>query len=100
MAVMKVLGFRPGQILALVLGEAVLIGAVSGGVSSWLTYYLMNGVAGGIPLQIAFFPRFFVPAAAFWWGPVVGSVTAVIGSFMPAWTARSVKVSEVFARVA
>jgi len=100
MAVMKVLGFRPAQILALVLGEGLLIGVVSGAVSSWLTYALVNNVFHGIPLQIAFFPRFFVPPAALWWGPVVGAATAIIGSFLPAWSARSVKVSEVFARVA
>src|SRR5262249_33691578 len=34
MAVLKVLGFAPGQILALVLGEALLIGVVSGVVSA------------------------------------------------------------------
>jgi putative ABC transport system permease protein len=100
MAVMKVLGYRPAQILFLVLGEGLLIGVVSGAVSSWLTYALVNNVLHGIPLQIAFFPRFFVPPAALWWGPVVGATTAIIGSFLPAWSARSVKVSEVFARVA
>lgn len=100
MAVMKVLGFRPAQILGLVLGEGLLIGVVSGAVSSWTTYALVNNVFHGIPLQIAFFPRFFVPPAALWWGPVVGAATAMIGSFLPAWSARSVKVSEVFARVA
>ena len=44
--------------------------------------------------------RIFVPAGALWWGPVLGSVAAVAGSFLPAWSARSVRVSEVFAKVA
>src|SRR5262249_42876217 len=41
-AVLKVLGFRPVQILGLVLGEAVLIGALSGLFSSLFVYQAIN----------------------------------------------------------
>ncbi|MCS6850702.1 MAG: ABC transporter permease [Gemmataceae bacterium] len=99
MAVLKVLGFAPAHVLVLVLGEALLIGAVSGLVSCGLTYVVVNHVIGGFKFPIAFFPAFFVPWHALWWGPAVGGLTAAIGSFLPAWTARSVKVSEVFAKV-
>ncbi len=98
-AVLKVLGFRPGQILVLVLGEALLIGIASGVVSAGGTWLLVNQVAGGIPFPIAFFPKFLIPADAWWWGLAVGGGTAFLGSFIPAWTACRVKVSEVFARV-
>jgi putative ABC transport system permease protein len=99
LAVLKVLGFRPNQIMVLVLGEALLIGVLSGTLSSWATYGLVNIVAGGIPFPIAFFSAFLISINALWWGPVLGGATALLGSFIPAWTARNVLVSEVFSRV-
>lgn len=100
LAVLKVLGFRPLQVLLLVLGEALLIGVVSGTLSSTLTFTYINYVMGGIKFPIAFFPAFVISSQSLWWGPAVGAGTALVGSFLPAWTARSVKVSEVFAKVA
>lgn len=104
LAVLKVLGFRPNQILMLVLGEAVLIGALSGLISAGLTYGIVNFPQpygfGGIKFPIAFFAAFLIPLDALWWGPALGAGTALLGSIIPAWSARSVKVSEVFARVA
>src|SRR5436190_24297549 len=47
-AVLKVLGFRPGHVLVLVLGEALLIGAIAGLFSAGGAYLLINKVAGGI----------------------------------------------------
>jgi putative ABC transport system permease protein len=100
MAVLKVLGYGPNQILAMVLGEALLLGVVSGAASSGLTYLLINNVIGGVKFPIAFFPAFMIPADALWWGPMIGAVTAFTGSIVPAWSARSVKVSEVFSKIA
>jgi putative ABC transport system permease protein len=99
-AVLKVLGFRPGQVLVLVLGESLLLGGLSGLLASGLTYAGINGLLGGVPFPVAFFPAFQIPATAFWWGLGIGCVTAFVGSFLPAWSARSIKVAEVFARVA
>jgi putative ABC transport system permease protein len=100
MAVMKVLGYRPGQILSTVLGESLLVGGLSGLFAAALTYGMINFVIGGIKFPIAFFPAFLIPHEAFFWGLAMGFGTAFLGSFFPALTARSVKVSEVFARVA
>ncbi|MBY0522502.1 MAG: ABC transporter permease [Gemmataceae bacterium] len=100
MAVLKVLGFSPNQILSLVLGEALLIGCTSGLISGWLTYFLINDLVGGLALPIAFFGKFFISDAAPWWGLSIGAATALAGSVLPAWSARSVKVSEVFSKVA
>jgi len=99
MAVLKVLGFRPVQIQVLVLGEALLVGALSGSFGALATLAVINWVFGGIPLQIGFFPAFTIPYAALAWGFAIGAGTGLAGSFLPAWTARSVKVSEVFAKV-
>jgi putative ABC transport system permease protein len=99
-AVLKVLGFRPNQILVMVMLEALLIGLPSGLLSAGATYGLINWYFGGLNFPIAFFPRFMVPAAAWWWGAAMGAGTAFAGSMIPAWNARRVKVSEVFSRVA
>jgi putative ABC transport system permease protein len=98
MAVLKVLGFRPMQVMVLVLGEAVLIGALSGFASSALAYGAINAM-GGVKFPIAFFPAFRVPVDALWWGVTIGALTALAGSIVPAWSARSVKVAEVFAKI-
>jgi putative ABC transport system permease protein len=100
LAVMNVLGFRPLQILTLVFGESLLLGAGAGFISSGLTWYLVNNVFGGIPFPIAFFPSFFISDDALWWGPAVGGLAALSGSISPAWSACSVKVTDVFSRVA
>ena len=99
-AVLKVLGFLPWQILTLVLAEALLIGTLSGLASAGLAYGVINGVWGGLPFPIAFFPKFAVPVNCLWWGAAMGAVTAFAGSFFPAWSARGVRVSDVFAKVA
>jgi putative ABC transport system permease protein len=100
LAVLKVLGFRPGQILLLVLGEALLLGAGAGFASSALTYGVINHVMGGLKFPVAFFDTFLIPRDALWWGPSVGGLAALLGSFLPAWSARNVKVAEVFSKVA
>jgi putative ABC transport system permease protein len=94
MAVLKVLGFRPGQILGLVLGEAMLIGSISGGLSSGLTYVAVNGWLGDINEFVI-----YIPPSALFWGPAIGALTAMVGSLAPAIAAGQVKVSEVFARI-
>jgi putative ABC transport system permease protein len=100
MAVLKVLGFRPYQLLILVLGESLLLGAGSGFLSAAGAYVVINWGMEGIKFPIAFFDRFMIPGAALWWGPAVGAIAAFAGSFLPAWSARNVKVAEVFAKVA
>jgi putative ABC transport system permease protein len=99
MAVMKVLGYRPNQILFLILGEAMLVGALAGLLAGAATYALFNFTWGGLPFRIGFFPVIRIPEAALLWGLAIGAVTAFLGSVLPAWTARSVKVSEVFSKV-
>jgi putative ABC transport system permease protein len=100
MAIMKVLGFAPWQLLVLVLGEAVLVGALSGAIATTAAWAWVNQVMGGVALPIGFFGKFKVADAALWWGPTVGALAAAVGSFLPAWSARKVKVTEVFSRIA
>ncbi len=99
-AVLKVLGFRPYQVVILVLGESLLLGAGAGFLSAGLTYAGVNWGLGGISFPIGFLARFMIPTAALWWGPAVGGIAALLGSLPPAWSARNVKVAEVFSKVA
>jgi putative ABC transport system permease protein len=97
MAILKVIGFRPAHLLGLVLGEALLLGAGSGLVAGGLIYWIANTMFSGITMAGS--EPFPVPWQAVLWGGSVGGVTALIGSFLPAWTACSVRVSQVLARV-
>ena len=99
MAVLKVLGFGPTQIMLMVLAEALLVGTVSGMLSAGGTFLFVNKVLGGVKFPIGFFPAFRIPRDALWWGPCLGALTALVGSVVPAWSARSVKVSQVFAKL-
>ncbi len=99
LAVMKVLGFRPEQIILLVLGESVLLGLVAGLVSAGATYAVINWGLGGLKFPIAFFNVFLIPKEALWWGAAVGAGAALVGSAIPAWFACRVKPAEVFAKV-
>jgi putative ABC transport system permease protein len=97
LAILKVIGFRPGHLVLLVLGEALLLGAVSGLVAGGLIYWLANTFVGGITVGGS--EPFPVPWQAVLWGCGVGGATALVGSVLPAWTACSVRASQVFARV-
>lgn len=98
-AVLKVLGFGPGRILALVLGEVLLVGGASGLLGGGLSYWVVHHLMGGIKFPVAGFPVFDIYADALWWGLSFGAVAAFLGGILPAWSARTVKVSDVFAKV-
>jgi putative ABC transport system permease protein len=97
MAVLKVIGFRPRDLFVLVLGEAMLLGMGSGLIAGSLIYWIANTFFSGITLAGS--DPFPVPWQAVLWGGSVGGVTTLIGSAVPAWTACSVRPSQVFARV-
>ncbi len=99
MAVLKVLGFRPRQIVLLVMGEAVLLGLVAGFASAGLTFMVVDWWCQGLAFPMGFFPVFLIPVNALWWGPAVGAGAALAGSLLPAWSASRVKPAEVFSKV-
>ena len=100
MAVLKVLGFGPMRIMALIIGEAVLVGAVSGFLAAAALYLIVTYWRGGIKFSIAFFPTFQIFIDALWWGLVFGGLASFVGAFLPAWSAQRIKASEVFSKVA
>jgi putative ABC transport system permease protein len=97
-AVLKVLGFRPWMVLGLVLGEALLVGLLSGFMATATAYTMVNA-RGGLSLGIAFFSKFFIPEDALWWGPLIGGLTSLIGAVLPSISAYGIRASQVFSRV-
>jgi putative ABC transport system permease protein len=94
-AIFKVLGYQPGMILVLILGEAMLLGALGGLLGSVVLYQAVNRLvdSSGTVLPI------FIPEQALWWGPVMGLLAGFAGSVVPAWNACRTRVATVFARV-
>ena len=96
MAVLKVLGFQPRHVVLLVLGEALLVGFLGGGMSALMAW----GMLGSVKFQIMFFGAFFVPINSLVYGPALGMAVSFAGCIGPALAAKNVKVAEVFARTA
>jgi putative ABC transport system permease protein len=103
MAVLKVLGFQPLHITLMIIAEAMLVGALAGllgtGIVSLLSQLTVNNV---IPLMTwnKFLMQFPVPWSSALWGMLIGAGVGLTGSVLPASSAKSVKVSDVFARIA
>jgi putative ABC transport system permease protein len=103
MAVLKVLGFQPLHIVFMVIIEAMLIGALAGGFGTGLVFSVSKLTMEGLlpvtgPTQ--FLLQFPVPAAVVGQGFLLGMAVGLTGSLFPALSARKVKVSDVFARIA
>jgi|UniRef100_A0A7C4LT74 putative ABC transport system permease protein len=103
MAVLKVLGFQPLHITLMVIAEAMLVGAVAGLLGTALTCLVSQlTVEGVLPPTTGtrFLLQFPVPWSAVFWGILIGAGVGLTGSALPASSARSVKVSDVFSRIA
>ena len=95
LALLKVLGFHPRQVLALVIGEAVALGAVAGLMSALFSYLIIDKALADYNTS-----PIHIPESALWWGPLVGGLGALAGSVFPSWSACRIKVSQVFSRQA
>lgn len=103
MAVLKVLGFQPLHITLMIIAEAMFVGAIAGLLGTAIVCVLSQlTVAGVIPILpfTRFLLQFPVPWSAAVWGLLIGAGVGLTGSALPASSARSVKVSDVFARIA
>ena len=76
-----------------VVGIAAAVWSASGYVGAFMrASNAIYGIEEGRP--------FYVSGQAWWWGPLVGAFAALLGGILPAWQTCSLKVSQVFARVA
>jgi putative ABC transport system permease protein len=93
MALLKVIGYLPWQILILVLGEALLVGTLAGLLSALFSRIVVNDV-----INRWFDNPIDIPLQMLWWCPAIGLFTALAGSLVPAWSACQVKPAQVFSR--
>ena len=103
MAVLKVLGFQPLQIMLMISGEAMLVGALAGLLGTGVVCLASQLTTGGqLPIMAwnKFLLQFPVPWSAALWGLLIGAGVGLTGSALPASSARSVKVSDVFSKIA
>jgi putative ABC transport system permease protein len=103
MAVLKVLGFEPRAIMVLVIGEATLIGAASGLFGASLAWSCSKLAVHGVvtnSVLTRIFLLFPIRIEMLLWGVLMGAFVGFAGSVLPAWNARAVKVSDVFAKIA
>jgi putative ABC transport system permease protein len=103
MAVLKVLGFQPLHITLMIIAEAMLVGALAGMLGTAAVCVLSQLTVGGqLPVMTwnKFLLQFPVPWSAAFWGLLIGAGVGLTGSALPASSARSVKVSDVFAKIA
>jgi putative ABC transport system permease protein len=103
MAVLKVLGFQPWQIMGMIASEAMLIGVYGGMLSTWTVYYLPKAISAAnkaVGGSFKFFDSWESDPWILLYGPILGLLVGLVGAALPSWNARKVKVSEVFAQVA
>lgn len=103
MAVLKVLGFQPLHITLMIIAEAMLVGALAGFIGTGIVSLLSQlTLSGQIPVARwnVFLLQFPVPWSAALWGMLIGAGVGLTGSALPASSAKSVKVSDVFSKIA
>jgi putative ABC transport system permease protein len=100
MAVLKVIGFQPRQIMLLIVAEAVLVSTVSSAIGAACVYALSElNRADMLPTRILFLALFPVPREIVIHGLILGIFLGVAGSFIPAWNTRKIRVADVFSQV-
>jgi putative ABC transport system permease protein len=89
LAVLKTLGFRDGAVLALVLGEAVLITLLGGLAGLGLAVLAAGALA---PALSAFLPSFQVPGRALWQGVAFMLLLGIAAGLVPALAAMRLQI--------
>jgi putative ABC transport system permease protein len=94
LGVLKALGFSGGEVLAMVLGESVLLTVVFGGIGLGLGYLM---VSQGDPTG-GFLPIFFFPPEDLVLGAVLVLLLGVAAGALPAWSAMRLRTVEALRR--
>ena len=93
--VLKALGFRNGEVMALVLGESLLVAVVAGGLGLAIGYALVT--LGGDPTP-GFLPVFFIPGKDVRLGALLVVLLGVLAGALPAWSAMRLRTVEALRR--
>lgn len=95
LGVLKTLGFSDGKVMALVLGESVLLAGLGGAVGLALVTLAAPGFA---KMLETFLPIFYVPPRAVAAGAVMAVLLGVATGGIPAWSALRLSVVEALGR--
>ena len=94
LAVLKAVGFTDGGVLALVLGESLVLTALGGGIGLGLAWLL---VSAGDPTGGSL-PVFYIPARDLAAGGVLILLMALIAGILPALQARRLRIADALRR--
>jgi putative ABC transport system permease protein len=94
LAVLKAVGFTDGGVLALVLGESLVLTALGGGIGLGLAWLL---VSAGDPTGGSL-PVFYIPARDLAAGAVLILLMAFIAGILPALQARRLRIADALRR--
>lgn len=94
LAVLKALGFTDIGVLGLILGEALLLTAIGGGIGLLLGWLM---VRGGDPTN-GMLPVFFIPDRDLVIGIVLIAVTAFVAGILPALQAQRLRIADALRR--
>ena len=94
LAVLKALGFTDTGVLGLVLGEALLLTSVGGGLGLILGWVM---VSAGDPTN-GFLPVFFIPGRDMVIGVILIAVTAFVAGILPALQAQRLRIADALRR--
>lgn len=89
-ATLKVLGFSPAYVAALIFGEAMVLALFGAGVGILLTFPMAQGFASS-PAGTAF-PSFAVSASTVWMQIACALVVGVVAALVPGWRSARVKI--------
>lgn len=95
LGVLKTVGFTDRGVLALVLGEAVLLAGAGGLVGLALCLMVVPGLE---PLLAAFLPVFYVPPVAIGLGIALAILLGLASGGLPAWSAQRLQITEALRR--
>jgi putative ABC transport system permease protein len=89
-ATLKVLGFSPGYVAALIFGEAMVLAFLGAGIGILLTFPMASGFANS-PAGAAF-ASFAVSASTVWLQVACAIAVGVIAALVPGWRSARVKI--------
>ncbi|MGQ0657610.1 MAG: ABC transporter permease [Chromatiales bacterium] len=90
-ATLKALGFSSHFVVALILGESLLISLAAGGAGIWLTFPAARYFATQVG---TWFPIFNVSTETVWLAAGAALLVGVVAALIPAWRAATVNVTE------
>jgi putative ABC transport system permease protein len=96
-AILKTLGFSPGQVLSVLIGESAFIAVLGGLLGSLGARYLLGAVDFGA-LTTGFIQVFDVKWATVLLAAGISLVVAFMSTFVPAWTASQLTIADAIRR--